>query len=83
MISTLIYTLTVAMSSPYSADVSVHLERCKAPVVNVQPAKPVISLQCENIVLTIDCSQGKKAPVMSLLSKEKLYLGHIECRRKQ
>jgi hypothetical protein len=80
MMTTLIYTFTIAMSSPHSADVSLHLERCKNPVINIQPVKPVVSLQCDNYQLVVDCS-NKKTTVKSLTTKESMYLGHIECRR--
>lgn len=81
MMTTLIYTLTIAMNSPHSADVSLHLERCKNPVINIQPIKPVVTLKCENYDLTVDCTGNKKTTIKSLFDKENMYLGHIECRR--
>jgi hypothetical protein len=73
--------MTIAMGTPYSADVSIHLERCINPTISIQPSKPIVSLQCGNMTLVIDCSQGKKPPVASLLSSDSLYLGHVECKK--
>jgi cell division protein ZapA (FtsZ GTPase activity inhibitor) len=81
MMTTLIHTFTIAMSSPHSADVSLHLERCKNPVINIRPMKLIVSLQCDNYQLTVDCTDSKKTNIKSLTNKENMYLGHIECRR--
>lgn len=81
MMTTLIHTFTIAMSSPHSADVSLHLERCKNPIINIQPVKPVVSLQCDSYRLTVDCADNKKTIIKSLADKQSMYLGHIECRR--
>ncbi|NBW56905.1 hypothetical protein EBR43_03810 [bacterium] len=80
MITTLIHTFTIAMSSPYSADVSLHLERCTNPTINIQPIKPIISLKCDNYQLTVNCADKQKT-IKSLINKENIYLGHIECRK--
>jgi len=81
MITTLIHTFTIAMSSPYSADVSVHLERCISPTVEVRPVKPIVILACESGKIIVNCSQKNKT-ITSLLDNKGLYLGHIQCRKK-